>query len=53
MLKCLVEDELPLAAIIARGHDQATVERIARQDGSLSLRVRGLEPAVHDQDDRR
>ena len=46
MLKCLVEDELPLGAIIARGHDQAIVERIARLLDVAEYKRRQAAPGV-------
>jgi NAD+ synthase len=46
MLKCLVEDELSLGAIIARGHDQVTVERIARLLNIAEYKRRQAAPGV-------
>jgi len=46
MLKGLVEDEMPLAAIIARGHEQATVERIARLLNIAEYKRRQAAPGV-------
>ena len=46
MLKCLVEDEMPLGAIVARGHDVATVERIARLLNIAEYKRRQAAPGV-------
>jgi NAD+ synthase len=46
MLRCLVEDEMPLGAIIARGHDQAVVERIARLLNIAEYKRRQAAPGV-------
>ena len=46
MLKCLVEDEMPLAAIVARGHDVAVVERIARLLNVAEYKRRQAAPGV-------
>ncbi len=46
MLKCLVEDEMPLGQIIARGHDQATVQRIARLLNVAEYKRRQAAPGV-------
>ncbi len=46
MLKCLVEDELPLSAIVARGHELAVVERIARLLNIAEYKRRQAAPGV-------
>ena len=46
MLKCLVEDEMPLGEIVARGHDQAVVERIARLLNVAEYKRRQAAPGV-------
>ena len=46
MLKCLVEEEMPLAEIIARGHEQAVVERIARLLNIAEYKRRQAAPGV-------
>ncbi len=46
MLRCLVEDEMSLGAIIARGHDQATVERVARLLNIAEYKRRQAAPGV-------
>ena len=46
MLKCLVENELPISAIVARGHDLAVVERIARLLNIAEYKRRQAAPGV-------
>ena len=46
ILKCLVEAEMPLGAIIARGHEQTVVERIARLLNIAEYKRRQAAPGV-------
>jgi NAD+ synthase len=46
MLRCLVEDEMPFGRIVARGHEQATVERIARLLNIAEYKRRQAAPGV-------
>ncbi len=46
MLVCLVEKEMPLGDIVKRGHDRATVERIARLLNIAEYKRRQAAPGV-------
>ncbi|KAB2911900.1 MAG: NAD+ synthase [Hyphomicrobiaceae bacterium] len=46
ILKCLVEEEMPLAAIVARGHDVATVKRVERMLYIAEYKRRQAAPGV-------
>jgi NAD+ synthase len=46
ILECLVERELPLEAIVARGHDEATVRRVWRMLDGAEYKRRQAPPGV-------
>ena len=46
ILECLVENEMPVAAIVARGHDEATVRAVWRMLDRAEYKRRQAPPGV-------